>query len=656
MNKIPVILSSDNKIFYTVGAVLTSLLENASSNTFYDIHVLHTSDVTEDNKDKLLSMQKRYANMKLELHDMKNKFEDINITKGYHVNHVSAYKMLIPSMFLQYDKIIYLDTDTIVRDDLQELYQIEMKSNYLAGTPVLSNIIAQTEYFKKLLHLPNIDTYICAGVMLMNLKQIRQDEVDKKWISMLGKYEGSVDQHILNKVCWNRTMFFPLKYDVCLSEIFYYVSKEINAFYSPKEAKEAYANPSIFHWTGIYKPWTYYDTFLAQEWLYYFNLSPFKRTLERKKSNIIPYLTKQADTNQEYYFFGIPLLKTIKSYNKTKAYLFNFLPIYTSKIINKKTEKKLVQLKQENNKTTLTVLGKKIYSHRKQSEFDKIYAKRFKGLTDKELLYCIREQYKQWHGEYPDLDNPQTFNEKLTWEKLYYRNPLMTICADKVKARDYFVEKVKNGDKHLVKQLGIYDSPDEIDFEKLPNSFVLKSNWGSGKQFVVKDKSLFDISLSKKEMQNWMKQKSNHYFYAFEIGYKDITPKIICEELLDFEYKLEFFCFNGEPKFFWIVLNDKTKETQANFYKLNWEKMPIENHYPNFNQEMTKPKCYEEILQNAKQMCGDFPFVRCDFYVTKDSYMFSEMTFFHWGASQSFEPNQYNHIIGDMMKLPKVSK
>lgn len=313
---------------------------------------------------------------------------------------------------------------------------------------------------------------------------------------------------------------------------------------------------------------------------------------------------------------------------------------------------KLLEFKKEDQRFVMEILGKRVLSHRTKTKYDKIYARRFEGLTDEETKYCIIEQYKRWHGAYPDIENPKTFNEKLTWEKLYYRNPLMTICADKVRARDYFCEKIENGEQYLVKQYGVYDSPDDIDFENLPDSFVLKSNWGSGRQFIVKDKSQFDIKKAKKEMKKWMEKETNHYFCSFETGYKDVVPKIVCEELLDFEYKLEFFCFNGEPKFFWIVLNDKTSETRANFYTLNWEKLPIENHYPNFNEVIEKPMCYETILDNAKKMCGDFPFVRCDFYVTKDSYRFSEMTFFHWGCSQAYEPVEWDRKIGDMMQLP----
>ena len=309
----------------------------------------------------------------------------------------------------------------------------------------------------------------------------------------------------------------------------------------------------------------------------------------------------------------------------------------------------------ENGRIRFFIGDKRIFSFkppRIPTKFDRLYAKRFDGLTDEQLKYCLVEQFKKNLGYEPNLDNPQTFNEKLTWEKLYYRNPLMTKCADKVCARDYFLEKVPDGEKYLVKQYGVYDSPDEIDFASLPNEFVLKSNWGSGCQIIVRDKSTFDIEKAKQEMVRWMKKESNHYFSSFETGYKDIVPKIVVEEFLNFEYKLEFFCFNGQPKFYWIVLNDKTSETQANFYDLEGKNLGIFNHYPNFSPDMPQPPYFKDMLNMAKTLCGDFPFVRCDFYKTKDSFRFSEMTFFHWGCSQNYEPAEWDKKIGDMMQLP----
>ena len=297
----------------------------------------------------------------------------------------------------------------------------------------------------------------------------------------------------------------------------------------------------------------------------------------------------------------------------------------------------------------------KLFSWKPNAKFERLWAKRFKGLNQKELTFVIKNKFKKDFGYKLNLKNPKTFNEKMNWEKLYYWNPLMTICADKVKARDYFCEKIKGGEKHLVKQYGVYKSPDEIDFDALPQQFVLKSNWGSGQQIIVKNKKDLDIEAAKEKMRGWMKPETNHYFSHFEHGYKKIEPRIVCEEFLDYEYKLEFFCFNGEPKFFWIVINDKTPDVRSNFYELDWTRMPIVNHYPNFDEKIEKPKCYEEILENAKKMCGDFPFVRCDFYVTKNGYRFSEMTFFHWGAgyNNTWEPAEWDRKIGDMMTLPK---
>ena len=180
MNKIPVTISSDNNIFYTVGVVLTSLLENASPDTFYEINCLCAGDVTEEKKKKLSELKNKYTNFTLTFFDMKDKFKDIPTTKGYHVNYVSAYKMLIPSMFPQYDKMIYLDTDIIVREDLSELYNQNIDGYCLAGTPVISNLIYNHDYLVKTTNMPNLDFYINAGVMLMNLNEIRKNNIDEK--------------------------------------------------------------------------------------------------------------------------------------------------------------------------------------------------------------------------------------------------------------------------------------------------------------------------------------------------------------------------------------------------------------------------------------------------------------------------------------------
>lgn len=325
MNRIPIVISSDNKAFFTVGVVLTSLLENAKSDTFYEINVLYTSDVTEENKNKLLELKNRYQNMSLCMFNMGDKFKDIPSTEGYHVNYVSAYKMLIPSMFLQYEKLIYLDTDIIVRGDLWELYNENLGDNYIGGCPAVSyhldkelnnKIIKQT-------NLPNLDYYVNAGVLLMNLNKIREDKIDEKWISLIGKFEGSVDQTIFNTVCYGRIVLLPIKYNACLTCIKLYNTPEMRILCTEGDAEEALKQPVIFHWTGREKPWKYDDTILASEWLRYYAKSPYgSMPLERGKCNIVKNLNKYKKT---WYIAGIPMLKCKIEDNKKTYYLFGFI-------------------------------------------------------------------------------------------------------------------------------------------------------------------------------------------------------------------------------------------------------------------------------------------------------------------------------------------
>ena len=328
MNKIPIVISSDNRIFFTVGVVLTSLLENAKSDTFYDINVFYTSDVTDENINKLKTSLNKYKNKSLNLFDMGDKFKDIPSTKGYHVNYVSAYKMLVPSMFPQYDRLIYLDTDILVRGDLTELYNFDIGDNYFASTPVFSNILLRYEYICNLLNIPDLDFYVNAGVMLMNLKKIRDDKIDEKWISLLGSFEGSVDQHILNKVCYGKTTYLPLKYNTCLSELNIYKSDDVHSYYSQREVNEALDNPIIFHWTGKQKPWLYRDTFLAQEWLKYFSKTNFYTVLNRSNCYILKYKNDFKNIRYHTLFSIIPLVKIVETHKKSYFYLFNIVKIY----------------------------------------------------------------------------------------------------------------------------------------------------------------------------------------------------------------------------------------------------------------------------------------------------------------------------------------
>lgn len=288
-------------------------------------------------------------------------------------------------------------------------------------------------------------------------------------------------------------------------------------------------------------------------------------------------------------------------------------------------------------------------------EYVKTYARRFaKDFCQKDLEFCVSMFYEYSMKKKLNLTNPQTFNEKLNWLKCFYHNDSMTECADKVSAPAYFKKHTGLSDKYIVKNLGIYDSPEEINFELLPNEFVLKSNWGSGKQIIVRDKSRLNINQIKGEMSTWNDVKSNQYYLGFEYCYKNIVPKIVCEEFLTFDYKIEFFCFNGNPVYFWTIFDDKTDNVCADFYDaVALKKINMRHGYPNSKITIDIPKEYNEMFDIACNLSKGFPFVRIDFFKTPESFKFSEMTFYHWCGIVPFSPTSMDVEFGKHIVLPE---
>lgn len=305
-------------------------------------------------------------------------------------------------------------------------------------------------------------------------------------------------------------------------------------------------------------------------------------------------------------------------------------------------------------KIKIFFLGHKIFSYKKQTMYDKIYSKRFQGLTDEEARLIIEMQFERQCGCKLDLDNPQSFNEKIQWLKLYYRDPLMTKCADKVGVREYVKEKI--GEQYLVPLLGIYDNPDEIDFEKLPDKFVLKVNWGSGQNIICKNKSKLDILATKTQLQKWLKPESNHYFDFLEWCYKDIKPKIIAEEFIvenePVEYQL--FCFSGKVHFILCEINGKTDEKnwKRNIYDTNWNKagFKIGNMATH---DVKKPKNIKDLINISEKLAEKFPFVRIDIYNKDEQFKIREMTFYSGNGNSVFYPPEINFKLGNIIQLPQ---
>lgn len=262
-------------------------------------------------------------------------------------------------------------------------------------------------------------------------------------------------------------------------------------------------------------------------------------------------------------------------------------------------------------------------------------------------------KYRMSFGKKLHLDAPQTYNEKLQWQKIYDRNPRYPKLADKYAVRDFV--KAKIGEQYLIPMVGVYNNVTEIDFETLPSSFVLKPTHTSGDVLFCKDKTVFNWEEAKKQMNRWL--VNNYYWSNREWVYKSIKPRIICEEIIKTadgnppeDYKI--FCFNGQPKVAFVA-SDRGKATKFDFFDIAWNRLSLKQYYPNSGYEISKPKQWNEMLEIAKKLSVGFPQVRVDLYVDSDGQiLFGELTFFHFSGFEPFEPASYDELLGSWIELP----
>lgn len=257
---------------------------------------------------------------------------------------------------------------------------------------------------------------------------------------------------------------------------------------------------------------------------------------------------------------------------------------------------------------------------------------------------------------YPlNLENPVTFNEKLQWLKLHDRKPEYTMMVDKYRVREYIAEQL--GEEYLIPLLGVWDSPEDIDFDSLPNQFVLKCNHNSGLGMCIcKDKSKLDIAKVKRELRKGLKQ--DYYKTGREWPYKNVPRKIICEKYMeDSEHQglddYKFMCFNGNVQCS-FVCSDRFSEDglRVTFYDKDWKILPFERHYPKSQKPVSKPKNYEQMIKFSEKLSEKLPFVRTDFYEINGKLYFGEITFFPGSGMEEFTPEKADFDLGNWIKLP----
>ena len=265
----------------------------------------------------------------------------------------------------------------------------------------------------------------------------------------------------------------------------------------------------------------------------------------------------------------------------------------------------------------------------------------------------LKVSFRMKVGYWPDLVNPKTYNEKLQWLKLYDKHPEYTQMVDKVAAKDYVAKIV--GDKYIIPSIGVWNSVDDIDWQSLPNQFVLKAAHDSGGVVVCKDKSKLDIELSKEILRGT--GKKDYTRYNKEYPYYNVPHRFIAEQYMEDEsgYELKdykIFCFDGEPKFLFVATGRQQHDTRFDFYDLEFNHLPVLNGHPNADVYPSKPDNFSEMLTVAKLLSKGIPHVRVDLYNIKGTIYFGELTFFHWSGMTPFEPREWDYEFGKYFKLP----
>ena len=286
--------------------------------------------------------------------------------------------------------------------------------------------------------------------------------------------------------------------------------------------------------------------------------------------------------------------------------------------------------------------------------------KKMRYLPPKIYAYFLYEHYT---GKRLNLVKPVEFNEKIQWYKVFYHPKILNQLVDKFAVRSYVEEKI--GIKYLNVIHGVYDKPSEVCFESLPNQFVIKATHTSSHNLIVTDKNKLDTKKAIKLFKKWLR-KNQYYRTGQEWAYKDVKPRLIAEKYLKedkrnslIDYK--FYCFDGVAKFLEIHL-DRADNHKRGFFDLDFKPLPF-RYVPKEKSllikkedPIEKPSNFKEMIKLSEILADKLPFVRVDFYSIKGKSVFGEMTFYPSDGRKDFIPSEYNKIIGDYFKLPKLNK
>ncbi len=286
-----------------------------------------------------------------------------------------------------------------------------------------------------------------------------------------------------------------------------------------------------------------------------------------------------------------------------------------------------------------------------------IFGKNLIALFYRSLFFLSDEQYVKTIfrlrvGRSLDLKDPKTFNDKLNWLKLHDRKPLYHRMADKLALRDYVRDHI--GEGHSPEVLGIWGSFDEIDFESLPDRFVIKTNHDSGSYAICTDKATFDRRKARKTIRRSLAR--NYYRTTREWQYDGIEPKVFAEELIGdgsplTDYKV--FCFNGQPRFMYMEQESVENPVQA-IVDMDYNRLEFTMEDGRAEYLPPRPECFDTMVEFSRELSKDAPFQRVDMYCVDGKVYISELTFYHYGGYIPFDPESWDLKIGQMLDISGV--
>lgn len=381
----------------------------------------------------------------------------------------------------------------------------------------------------------------------------------------------------------------------------------------------------------------------------------WKNILERsKESNYIVVVGASSGTDVQSFLIENDILiseyfdnnelfigTTVNGIRVSKPYKVNLEKVLY--IISPKTEKNKEELKQQLHSLEIEPEYVEIVPVYKSDEDKLPY------MNEKEMLEEISNIYITEMGKIPNLENPVTYTEKVNADKIYMGNEKCTLLADKYLVKEFI--KNEAGEQYVVPLYGVWEKAEDINYDSLPDKFVLKVNNASGRNILVKNKKELNIEETNKKLNTWLKE--NYGYVGFSLQYRGIQPKIICEEYLDElaenVYDYQFFCFYGEPKYIWCISRSHRAGCRATFYDLDWNMQPFSFGYPKDDIVAPKPSKLAEMIELSKKLSKGFEHVRVDLYEMPDGrVLFGEMTFQTWGGFRRFYPPEYDYVMGKM--------